>query len=186
MPNASKEKSREYRANYAKKHPDRVAANAEKQKHRKLQLYKDDPDYREKVKAAARNRHAANREENNAKRRNKTEEQRAKERAYNRSRKRRRAVRDALFLKKYGITHDQYDAMAAAQGGVCAICGGTKAIDKWKSGLRNLQVDHCHDTGKVRGLLCFSCNTALGHFGDDLALVQKALVYLERHTNLSS
>ena len=56
---------------------------------------------------------------------------------------------------KYGLTLDDYDSMFDAQGGVCAVC-------KQPEHKRRLAVDHCHATGKVRGLLCFSCNSTLG------------------------
>ena len=55
----------------------------------------------------------------------------------------------------------------------CEICG---SVDDGK----RLAMDHCHDTGIVRGYLCMSCNTALGHFKDDAALLRKAVAYLER------
>ena len=72
----------------------------------------------------------------------------------------------------YGLTLDQYDQMFETQGGVCAICGGTDP-----SGMR-LAVDHNHDTRKVRGLLCSSCNTALGCLKESPELFIKALHYL--------
>ena len=58
---------------------------------------------------------------------------------------------------KYNITIEQYDEMLDAQGGGCAICG-VKPTNK------RLAVDHCHTTGKVRGILCTGCNTGLGGF----------------------
>ena len=62
----------------------------------------------------------------------------------------------------YGITIEQYDAMVVAQNGCCAICGQEPqfAIRQWKK----LHVDHCHETGKVRALLCVHCNHGLGKF----------------------
>jgi hypothetical protein len=63
----------------------------------------------------------------------------------------------AAWLKaKYGLTVGEYDAMVEAQQGVCAICKGA-VVSK-----RRLAVDHCHESGKVRGLLCVPCNAALG------------------------
>ena len=76
--------------------------------------------------------------------------------------------------KLYGIDHDEYDRMLAAQGGACAICKEPPGL-----GQRNrLCVDHCHETGVIRGLLCFRCNSAIGMLKDDPALVQVALDYL--------
>jgi hypothetical protein len=62
-------------------------------------------------------------------------------------------------LKKFGITEEDYYKMLNKQGGVCAICKGPPD-KRWGK----LSVDHCHETGSVRGLLCISCNTNLGRF----------------------
>ena len=61
-------------------------------------------------------------------------------------------------LRRYGLTIEQYDQMVEDQDGCCAICGGE--VDR-------LRVDHDHETGGVRGLLCHGCNTALGLMADD-------------------
>jgi hypothetical protein len=77
------------------------------------------------------------------------------------------------FLKvKYGISLEDYDAMLARQGGVCAACKNKKRRSE------RLCVDHCHVTGKVRGLLCRNCNVGLGLFRDDADLVEAAAAYL--------
>ena len=90
----------------------------------------------------------------------------------------------AHLLRKFGITLERYHEMKAAQGGGCAICGKdeTRPIGK---GVRAkapmyLAVDHDHETGEVRGLLCGHCNMGLGHFRDSSALLTKAALYLER------
>lgn len=70
------------------------------------------------------------------------------------------------------IYADEYDRRLNEQGGGCAICGVFPAE-------RALAVDHDHNTGEVRGLLCFSCNTALGAFHDSVALLEAAIDYLE-------
>lgn len=75
----------------------------------------------------------------------------------------------------YGITLEKYDDMLQAQGGVCAIC----ASDDPK-GMGRFPVDHCHDTGKVRGLLCTLCNQALGMFRDSEDTLLAAIAYLRR------
>jgi hypothetical protein len=59
---------------------------------------------------------------------------------------------------KYGLTYEMYEAMVVAQEGKCKLCGNVPA----ESSRRGLHVDHSHVTGKVRALLCFSCNTILG------------------------
>ena len=77
-------------------------------------------------------------------------------------------------FKKYGITFEQYHVMLAAQGGHCAICSATEG-----GGRGAFHVDHDHVTGKVRGLLCHYCNTAVGNMKDDPALLRAAANYLE-------
>ncbi|MBK7092444.1 MAG: endonuclease VII domain-containing protein [bacterium] len=86
-------------------------------------------------------------------------------------RKRNPEKRLANVLKTFGITVEQYYAMHESQNGVCAICGGNSSSGR-------LRVDHCHSTGKVRGLLCDSCNLGLGKLGDTAKSLEKALLYL--------
>ena len=85
---------------------------------------------------------------------------------------RRLIERRADLKSKYGMLPEQYTALYNAQGGVCAICLGGEDT-------RRLQVDHDHKNGKIRGLLCFHCNTALGKFKDDCLVLQRAKEYLE-------
>jgi hypothetical protein len=82
-------------------------------------------------------------------------------------RKSRAAGRKAL----YGITEDEYAELWAQQGGVCAIC----LLDDNK---RELHVDHDHETGEVRGLLCANCNGALGMFREKPSLMERAIAYV--------
>lgn len=82
-----------------------------------------------------------------------------------------------MLLKTYGLTKGQYFRLAAQQGGVCAICKRPPVTDRYHDRLR---VDHCHETNKIRGLLCQSCNVGLGHLGDTSERVWAALAYLER------
>ena len=77
-------------------------------------------------------------------------------------------------LKKYGLTPEDYSNMLESQGGVCAICGA----DNPRDGRENLHVDHCHSTGKVRGLLCGPCNKAIGLLQDDPTIIRNAANYL--------
>lgn len=81
--------------------------------------------------------------------------------------------------KQYGVNMDWYRATLAKQNNVCAICAKPETTQ-----IRNktiaMPVDHCHTTGKVRGLLCTQCNRALGLFGDDPAALQAAIGYLEK------
>lgn len=84
--------------------------------------------------------------------------------------------RNAVLLKVYGVTLDQYNALLEAQGGVCAICQSECPTG------RNLAVDHCHTTNKVRGLLCGHCNQGIGKFRDDPNRLLAAIEYLTKHT----
>lgn len=81
----------------------------------------------------------------------------------------------------YGITPEEYLAMHAAQGGVCAICGQDEPGAHGRTGTKfKLSVDHCHDSGRVRGLLCQRCNRAIGLLGDDIKLLESAIEYLQK------
>jgi len=93
---------------------------------------------------------------------------------------------DTRLQKKFGITLAQYRALLAEQGGACAICGKPPAVVGYRASRRQgrpvqpiLVVDHDHVTGKVRGLLCISCNRGIGFLDDDPDLVRFALKYLE-------
>jgi hypothetical protein len=86
----------------------------------------------------------------------------------------RAAKRDAHYLRKYGITRAQRDEMLVAQDGKCLIC----ETSNW--GKKGPAVDHCHTTGRVRGLLCGNCNTMIGLAHEDPAILLKAIEYLKR------
>ncbi|WP_322985916.1 endonuclease VII domain-containing protein [Streptomyces sp. S584] len=76
----------------------------------------------------------------------------------------------AGHLKRhYGMTEAQCEAMVSSQSGVCTICLAAPAV----------HVDHCHKTGRVRGVLCFNCNSAIGKLGDDPDSLRRAIAYLE-------
>jgi hypothetical protein len=76
----------------------------------------------------------------------------------------------------YGISVEKYEHLYSEQSGKCAICSGDCPTGK------RLSVDHDHETGEVRGLLCSSCNNGLGRFKDDPELLRKAGDYLEINT----
>lgn len=84
---------------------------------------------------------------------------------------------------KYGITLEQYNTMFEAQHGCCAICnidGLQLKPARW--GKTSLAVDHNHKTGKVRGLLCYQCNTMLGAAKDNAVILRLGADYLDKYT----
>lgn len=87
---------------------------------------------------------------------------------------------------RYGLTDEMFNALLAKQDYKCAICP-TSLCDNGEGRNDNnrLQVDHCHKTGAIRGLLCGRCNTGLGRFCDDPALLRGAIKYLCDHESLS-
>ena len=90
--------------------------------------------------------------------------------------------KNKYLLKSYGITLDDFNVMKESQGGVCKICGNPEvALNPKTKKPRELAVDHCHNTGKIRGLLCSKCNTSLGNFKDDISLLEAAIVYLSKN-----
>ena len=76
----------------------------------------------------------------------------------------------------YNITRQEYMEMYTAQGGACAIC--SKHQTEFN---KRLSVDHCHNTGRIRALLCTHCNSMLGDAKDKIELLQAAITYLEEH-----
>lgn len=90
-------------------------------------------------------------------------------------------VRRAKHLKeKYNMTLQDYSKLSEEQKGKCKICNKEETtIHNILRTIKPLTVDHCHTTGKVRGLLCDSCNRALGYFKDNPIALRKAADYLE-------
>lgn len=88
--------------------------------------------------------------------------------------------RDYSLRSKYDITLNEYEELLAKQNGVCKLCGLVeKAIDKYWKSVKRLAVDHCHETGKIRGLLCSSCNIGIGNLKHNPELLRKAALYCE-------
>lgn len=86
-------------------------------------------------------------------------------------------VAKRTLASKYGLSVDDFDTMLQKQGGGCAICGHAVGILHRGKRLR-LCVDHCHQTGVVRGILCNGCNTGIGSLKDDPNLLERAAEYL--------
>lgn len=89
------------------------------------------------------------------------------------NRKKNHGSRGYHLKYRYGITQDEFNKIIELQDGLCAIC------QKSPTGAKPWHVDHDHSTGRVRGILCHSCNTALGNFKDDPEILRKALEYLQ-------
>lgn len=80
-------------------------------------------------------------------------------------------------LRKFGLTEEQYQQMVEDAAGQCEICETPFGEDK----ATKIHVDHCHSTNTLRGLLCASCNWALGNARDDPSRLRKMIIYLENH-----
>lgn len=84
------------------------------------------------------------------------------------------------FKRKYSLTIDQYNKLLEKQNFVCKICEEKETSIDAKSGtVKRLSVDHCHNSNKIRGLLCWRCNGTLGKINDDVELLKKMITYLE-------
>lgn len=81
----------------------------------------------------------------------------------------------------YGLSLEGYEDMLVKQGGVCAICLQAETTKSNTGGNKNLSVDHCHTTGKIRGLLCHHCNTGIGKFMDSIERLESAIKYLKEN-----
>jgi hypothetical protein len=82
---------------------------------------------------------------------------------------------DRFRIVRYGITEEQYQQLVTLQENKCAICK--------REFVRTPHIDHDHTTGEVRGLLCYSCNGAIGNFKDNVKALQNAINYLEKFSN---
>ncbi len=78
--------------------------------------------------------------------------------------------------RKFGITTDDYAKMYSDQNKKCLICGASESDNGYK-----LAVDHCHKSGKIRGLLCRSCNLGIGNLKENIDSLNQAILYLEKH-----
>ena len=83
------------------------------------------------------------------------------------------ARRDTLLKNRYGVTAFDYDDLAKKQDNKCAICSLTPEN-------KRMDLDHCHKTKQIRGLLCNNCNRGLGHFKDNPVLLNNAIAYLNK------
>jgi hypothetical protein len=87
-------------------------------------------------------------------------------------------IKDIVLQYMHGISLEQYTEMLTKQNGVCAICHEVNTDG------RALAVDHDHQTGKIRELLCLRCNTTLGQYDDNMFLIMELINYLTKHTEI--
>lgn len=86
--------------------------------------------------------------------------------------------RNTRLLSQYGITYQDLVCMLESQGGACKICKTPVKLDLNLNSFDKACVDHCHDSGKVRGVLCNHCNRALGMAKDDISILEAMIKYL--------
>lgn len=91
-------------------------------------------------------------------------------------------LKNSMLKNNFGITLEQFNCWKHLQGGVCAICKRPERIKSARGEkIRDLSVDHCHETLLIRGLLCSTCNRGLGLFDEDPKFVLEASRYLQNH-----
>lgn len=169
MPYKTEEARRAYRLrnrakiNAYKKSPARYAKALARQN----DLYRHDHEFRERRKEKSRCYRAAHTEQ--------VRERDRQRRTYNSPQW--RVSRDTALRRQYGISLAEYEAREAAQNGKCALCGWFPDPNNKKKHHR-LNVDHDHANGRVRGLLCGSCNRSVGQLGDTVSGLERAIRYL--------
>jgi hypothetical protein len=137
-------------------HKSREAANAYKRKWRKKNPNVD--------KAISRRRYLRKREE-------------VIEKGKKYYKENKRKTKNDTLLRKYGISIEDYEQMVAVQGGLCAICG---------TSAERLVVDHCHESGNIRSLLCNRCNLGIGLFEDNEDILILAAKYIKRYGEINN
>ena len=100
--------------------------------------------------------------------------------AYKESTDGKRKLKNCHLKRRYGISIESYEEMLKDQGGVCFICKKREEQTHQNGKIKDLAVDHCHTTGKVRGLLCGLCNRGLGYFKDNTEYLTNAIEYLTK------
>jgi hypothetical protein len=184
--------SPEYQREWRAKNPSRVALYYARKKARLAGLPPPSVEVIAETKAQfrewnrayeARNRTQRNHDRREREGRNREHYRELRRRWRERNRQRFEALNRARLLKKYGITVAEYDRLHLGQLGLCAICEGPQRPRKTRTGRTNVPlfcVDHDHENGRVRGLLCTSCNLVLGNVKDRPEILRRAIGYLER------
>lgn len=178
-PEEKRDKQREYSRRWYQR-------NKEKLEQKRKTDYEANPEKVEKARKKALEYYYTHREEciakTHARRRKFRQTPEGKEQMRRERIKRKRYHRDCILRSKYGITLEEYEELAAYQDHVCAICKKPDThMNRWGHTNNNLSIDHCHKTGKIRGLLCKRCNTSIGKFEDSPDLLRNAAKYLEEN-----
>lgn len=97
----------------------------------------------------------------------------------------RRALSDRERQRRFGITPERYSELSESQNGACAICKQPETATRLGK-VKALAVDHCHQSGAIRGLLCADCNTGIGKLKENIDIFQSAIQYLEYHSRHSN
>lgn len=87
-------------------------------------------------------------------------------------------TRRSYLKRTYGISLETYNEMLLAQNNKCGICKSSYIGNKQH---KHFHVDHCHKTGKIRGLLCGQCNSAIGQFKDNITILENAIKYIKEN-----
>lgn len=93
--------------------------------------------------------------------------------------------RARLIKHRYKISEEEYDSLFNKQNGKCSICGRELHLfdNKKTTTSEKACLDHCHLTGKIRGFLCFKCNSMIGLAGDRIEVLSKGIEYLQKHSS---
>ena len=97
----------------------------------------------------------------------------------------RRALSDGERQRRFGITPERYSELLESQNGACAICKQPETATRLGK-VKALAVDHCHQSGAIRGLLCADCNTGIGKLKENIDIFKSAIQYLEYHSRHQS
>jgi hypothetical protein len=167
-----REKAREYYIKNKEKAREYRIKNKEKRREQRREYYIKN---REKISEKGREYCVKNREKKREKAREYyiKNKEKAREKAREYYIKNKEKMKDYGLKRKYNLSLSDYNNMLAEQNGCCAICGVHNSELK-----KGLAVDHCHETGEVRRLLCDKCNTGIGFFNHDPELLKKAIEYL--------
>ena len=182
-----------YLKDYYQKNKEKILAYNKKysKEHRKeetVRRLKYNNSHREKQKEYSKKRNKAYYEQNKEREKERgrkyywehLDSVRAYRKKYNQEHRKKARLqwRKKVCEEKYGISFEEYSEMLSAQNGCCAICG--KHESKLK---KSLCIDHDHNTGTVRGLLCTNCNRAISFFEDNIEIIKKAVEYFRESTD---